>query len=337
MTDIDKIRGPNNPSEPSGPKKKDKLEGKDFEEFLKIKETDPEEKRKRREKAEEEEKIKEDAEIAAAGAPAPTPSEKVTPFSVEKHERAGPVESKKAPSGTTSSQQRGMAPRTEPSEAEKVEEKKAEVFKEQTPIQEKEAFVKGLEAEKKEKAELPKQEEEVAPQALPSQVPTVKETAKKEEKEEKIIPLSAPAPTVTGPTMPAVELPPPSPANYVRLPSQVLELYERMVGVMTIMVDSGIKETTIHLTADQFASSPFYGSQIIIKEYATAPKEFNIQFNTTAQAAPIFQHHITDLMAAFQQGNYNFKVRQVEVNIREELVKRKESAGGDTQDQGRQK
>jgi hypothetical protein len=124
-------------------------------------------------------------------------------------------------------------------------------------------------------------------------------------------------------------------APYTTMNAQVLDLFERMVGVMTIMTDSKMTETVITLNTPHFASSVFYGSQIIIREYASAPKVFNIQLNGYPEAVALFQENEDDLMAAFQYGNYNFRVNRLETGHLTErpMFHRKEKPSGDKQDQ----
>ncbi len=146
--------------------------------------------------------------------------------------------------------------------------------------------------------------------------------------------LSMPTPQLTiGADVPiAGSTPPPA---YTAMNSQVLALYERMVGVMTIMTDSKMTETVITLNSPQFASSVFYGTQIIIQEYASAPKIFNVQLNGNPEAVALFQGNADDLMAAFQYGNYKFRVNRFETGYLSErpLFHRKEKTSGDKQDQ----
>jgi hypothetical protein len=124
--------------------------------------------------------------------------------------------------------------------------------------------------------------------------------------------------------------------SYANIHPQVMEIFDRMVGVMTVMNMSGMTETVITLNAPQFASSIFFGSQIIIQEFSTAPQAFNIQLNGTAQAVALFQGNANDLMAAFQAGNYNFRINRLETGYLTErpLFKRKEKAGEKETDTG---
>lgn len=139
--------------------------------------------------------------------------------------------------------------------------------------------------------------------------------------ETQMVPTSAPGPET---------LPP-----YAHLTPQIQEMFDRMVGVMTVMSQSGMTETTITLNSPQFASSVFFGTQIIIQEFSTAPQAFNIQINGTPQAVGLIQNNADDLMAAFQAGNYGFRVNRFETGYlgSRPLVKRKEKAEGDKQDQ----
>lgn len=126
---------------------------------------------------------------------------------------------------------------------------------------------------------------------------------------------------------------------YSNLDAQVRELFDRMVGVMTVMNMSGMTETTITLNAPQFASSVFFGTQIIIQEFSTAPQAFNIQLNGPPRAIALLQGNnmaaVDDLMAAFQAGNYNFRVNRLEIGHLTErpLFKRKEKTKGQDKDQ----
>ncbi len=131
---------------------------------------------------------------------------------------------------------------------------------------------------------------------------------------------------------------PPSPEvlpPYANMHPQVQELFDRMVGVMTVMNLSGMTETVMTLNSPQFASSVFFGTQIIIQEFSTAPQTFNIQLNGSAQAVALFQGNADDLMAAFAAGNYNFRINRLETGYLAErpLFKRKEGISGENQDQ----
>ncbi len=148
---------------------------------------------------------------------------------------------------------------------------------------------------------------------------------------------------VSGPSVqpgalkPAPIPPPAAPKEigpYARLHPQVQDLFDRMMGLMTVMNLSGITTTTITLNARQFASSVFFGAQIIIREFSTAPKAFNIELSGSPQAMELLQGQTGGMMAAFQAGNYGFRVNRLDTSLLEDkpLFKRKEQASGDQQD-----
>ena len=88
-----------------------------------------------------------------------------------------------------------------------------------------------------------------------------------------------------------------------------------MAGVMTVMTQSGITETSISLTSDQFSGSHFYGAEIVIREYSTAPKQFNIEVRGSAAAVAQFQGSIPYIESAFRTGNYKFGIHRLETSI----------------------
>jgi len=171
----------------------------------------------------------------------------------------------------------------------------------------------------------------------PPFAPSGEKEEKKVEGKEMPTEMAAGASPTAGELPGGVPLPTPEALpSYANIHPQVMEIFDRMVGVMTVMNMSGITETVITLNAPQFASSVFFGSQIIIQEFSTAPQAFNIQLNGTPQAVALFQGNVNDLMAAFQAGNYNFRVNRLETGYLTErpLFKRKEKAGGKEKDTG---
>ncbi|MES2121651.1 MAG: hypothetical protein V4492_02595 [Chlamydiota bacterium] len=163
--------------------------------------------------------------------------------------------------------------------------------------------------------------------------PRLSDREKKKE-DQSIAPIDTSGLQPTGAELPMMALPAPPPEglpSYTTLTPQVMELFDRMVGTMTVMTASDMTETVVTLNAPQFASSVFFGSQIIIQEFSSAPKQFNIKLNGSAQAVALFQGNADDLMAAFQGGKFGFKVHRLETGLLEDqpLFKRKEKTSGD--------
>lgn len=153
--------------------------------------------------------------------------------------------------------------------------------------------------------------------------------AQKEESKKEATPLPPPpASSTLGPLF----LPPGSaaPPAYALLDAQTLALFEKMISVISILKDSGVTETTIHLISPEFANSQLYGSQVIIREYSSAPLTYNIEFMGNPQAARLFQKNLSQLRSAFNDPKYRFRVNRLEASISNEeyrRVERKEGSG----------
>jgi len=147
------------------------------------------------------------------------------------------------------------------------------------------------------------------------------ENAKEEEKKEN--PLAA-----------SLQLPPislssaassPSSLHEISLPS--IELFSHLVGAMTHLHVEGKTETTFFLDTERFANSPFHGAKIVIEEYTTAPKSFNIYLVGEAHAAALFELHAPALLDTFHKGKFGFTVHRLETHLfpkERYIVKRKE-------------
>lgn len=115
------------------------------------------------------------------------------------------------------------------------------------------------------------------------------------------------------------------------LSPQIAPLYFQMVGTIYMMTTtSGVSKTEILLNAPAFANSKFYGSTISIEKYATAPDSLNIRLTGTNEAVLTFNKNISNLYAAFQNGNFNFKIGRIsaEYSVDKPVFRRKESGEG---------
>lgn len=204
-------------------------------------------------------------------------------------------------------------------------------------VEEKEKGVK-REIKPKETAQEQADIEGITPIAPLSPSDYIEKEKHEKEREEEIAALgtgsSLGGPIQPGLSAPLIEAPPPS-NPYTNLHPAAMDLFDRMVGTMTVMNLSGITETVMTLDAPKFASSVFFGSQIIIQEYSSAPQAFNIQLNGTPEAVALFQGNADDLMAAFQHGNYNFRVNRLETGLlgQKPLIRRKGPASGGKEDE----
>lgn len=97
---------------------------------------------------------------------------------------------------------------------------------------------------------------------------------------------------------------------------QMAHLFHELVEALIHIDHDGVKETTLFLEGDPFSSSIFEGTKIMITEYSTAPKIFNIHFMANHQnAVTILQSKISELTSAFQQGNFQFSVHRIDTSL----------------------
>jgi hypothetical protein len=105
------------------------------------------------------------------------------------------------------------------------------------------------------------------------------------------------------------------PPPYTHLHPDVMDVFERMIGAIVYLDQTGIKETTITIHSSEEKPSIFNGAQITIREYSTAPKEFNVELKGAPKAVELFQTHKKDLMDAFDTMPYTFKVKNIETSL----------------------
>ncbi|MES2345625.1 MAG: hypothetical protein V4494_06800 [Chlamydiota bacterium] len=108
------------------------------------------------------------------------------------------------------------------------------------------------------------------------------------------------------------EEPPPA---YTHLHPDVMDVFERMIGALVYLDQAGVKETTITIMSSEEKPSIFNGTQITIREYSTAPKQFNVELSGAPKAVELFQAHKKDIMDAFDAMPYTFKVNNIETSL----------------------
>lgn len=154
----------------------------------------------------------------------------------------------------------------------------------------------------------------------------------KEEKGKKFSPIEIQSPSTSH--LPATIIPLAETAAVRAAPylnAQTTALFFQIVGTIYVMTTtSGVSKTEILLNAPSFANSKFFGSTISIEKYATAPDSLNIRLTGTDEAVTTFNQNISSLYAAFQNGNFNFRIGRIsaEYSIEKPLFRRKESRGG---------
>ena len=117
------------------------------------------------------------------------------------------------------------------------------------------------------------------------------------------------------------------------LTSATVALFYQMVGTLYVM--SGPQEvmrTEIVLNNPSYANSKFYGATITIEKYASAPDSFNIRLTGSHEAVASFRDNIPNLLIAFQQQNFSFRIGRLdaEYTLEQPIIRRK----GNAEDKG---
>lgn len=124
-----------------------------------------------------------------------------------------------------------------------------------------------------------------------------------------------------GPCMSSVggidaHLPPTAPACMAAtLPPDIEAAFEKMASCMLVMTSSNETQTTVYLDHPRFASSALFGTQITIREFSSAPKIFNVEIISNPLAVATIDASKNDLLAAFQNGKFNFSIHRFETQI----------------------
>ncbi len=120
------------------------------------------------------------------------------------------------------------------------------------------------------------------------------------------------------------------------LPTDIEALFEKMAGSMIVLSSSQESETSLFLDSPQFSSSVFYGTKITIKEFATAPKAFNVEISSSPLALMRIEMHKASLLEAFQKGNFNFSIGRFELGLQDDdrpAFQRKDPVSNEEEDE----
>lgn len=90
-----------------------------------------------------------------------------------------------------------------------------------------------------------------------------------------------------------------------KLSPQVYELFEKMVGFITIQKINGVERTTVTI---DMKGSIFNGAELILDRSSTAQDTFNIELKASPEAVALFNQNAADLAAAFQKKDFDFRV-----------------------------
>lgn len=160
--------------------------------------------------------------------------------------------------------------------------------------------------------------------------------AEEEEKEEKSEPTEGPVfevRSVAHLSMAEAEALNNSVTRLAGLSPAIEAAFEKMASCMIVMTSTHETETTIFLDN---ANSSLHGTTITIREFSTAPKIFNVEIVSHAQAVALIDSSKNDLLSAFQKGNFNFSIHRFDTHLQKKedrpVLHRKEQGGGHEHD-----
>ena len=95
------------------------------------------------------------------------------------------------------------------------------------------------------------------------------------------------------------------------LSSELLDCFEKLGATMIFMDQKGVQEMEVIIDT---GGSPLAGTHILITEYDTAPKAFNISFAGNPDAVSIFKSHLPQLLECFKSEQFSFYVNRIDVH-----------------------
>lgn len=78
-----------------------------------------------------------------------------------------------------------------------------------------------------------------------------------------------------------------------------------MANVIEHKMCDGVREISIRLEGTTFTHTPLEGTRLIIKEFSTAPRQFNIEFHGSEKAITLIQQGLEELRLVFANHNEN--------------------------------
>ncbi len=311
MADVTKIPGPV-PNEPTRGSREAAKPGTDkFKDLMKVDKSGEREKKKNKRQEESEEDTK--AELSSTAA---TPDKHVESKKAEKFAKIQKVgeSEKRQPQQQKRSEE---ASALDEAAAANINRQKIESINldqvQSTTLEKKGAAGTSYTGELSQQEEAVEEKVHAVEKKEAEETVSIRKQAKKETAVQQAAQAITPASTALGPLFIA-PAPQTTPA-YMLLNGEMMVLFEKMVSQIFIMQANGLNETTIHLDGPEFASSKFAGTQIVIREFSTAPLVFNIEFLGTPQNAALFEQNFASLRAAFTSENRSYTINRMESHL----------------------
>jgi len=121
---------------------------------------------------------------------------------------------------------------------------------------------------------------------------------------------------------------------YQRFQPEIREFFQDLVSEMVFLNSSGKSQTMITLSSPHLQSSPLYGMQILITEYSSAPKLFNVELYANATAMALVAPSLKEFTNTFDKSKFPFDIHRFELYNQEEssLLKKVESLLSDEEE-----
>ena len=304
--------GPPGPPEPSK-KTKEEIPDKDtFEKHMKVTETDTEKKKKRKKyQFEEEEEFspiipKKEKKVAKE-------SKLELPISPSFQEETDEKEKNKMISALQKELEKDISKEKIPKDVKLV---KKPMKAKKPPIKEKKLPLK------KEKPPLKEPEKALL------EKPILKKEKPLLEKEEKIIPstsITIPPDLSTIAAVKTSQIRPLMPTH------ELLPLFEHVVGTILTINKQGISKTHIILNNPKFEATRFFGMEIVLTKYSSAPDSFNILFTgSNEEAISIVNDNLEGLYKVFQAADLPFDIGRISAEYKPLFERKKAVSEEDT-------
>ena len=119
-------------------------------------------------------------------------------------------------------------------------------------------------------------------------------------------------------------------ASCTKLSPSVFALFEKMSACLIIQQEKGMSTTTLNIS---MPGSVFNETQVMIKQYSTAPNAYHIQLIGNPKSVQIFSENLDLLQKSFIEGRFGFEVQILNPILATEkksphLIRRKGKSSG---------
>jgi hypothetical protein len=109
--------------------------------------------------------------------------------------------------------------------------------------------------------------------------------------------------------------------GFDKLHPQVMQLFDRLVGVITVLQVQGKTETSIQLNDQQFPH--LKGTEILVTRFDTASNAYNIELRGPPEAVKILQKDLEGLKKTFssRKKEFKFEITDITISLKDDTTK----------------